>query len=229
MDQPTIDTGVRRSNASLTLSVVTPCFDEDESIAELHARVTAVARRIVGADYEFVLVDDGSRDATWARMVELSAQDPNVVAVKLSRNYGHQLALTAGLRVCRGERIFILDADLQDPPELLPDMMARMDAGADVVYGLRSERVGETSFKQATAKLFYRVLRHLVDIEIPLDAGDFRLMSRRALDVLNRMPEHHRFVRGMVSWIGFRQEPLPYARSARFAGTTKYPLSLLSG
>lgn len=209
----------------LALSVVTPCFNEEGSIAELHARVSAICREVAGDSYEFVLVNDGSRDATWAHMVALGAADPHVVAVNLSRNYGHQLALSAGLRVCRGARILILDADLQDPPELLPAMMARMDQGADVVYGQRAERLGETAFKRATASGFYRLFRRLVDIEIPLDAGDFRLMSRRALDILNRMPEQHRFIRGMVSWIGFRQEALPYSRAARFAGTTNYPLS----
>jgi len=157
-------------------------------------------------------------------MVLLTENDPRVMAVNLSRNHGHQLALTAGLTVCRGERILILDADLQDPPELLAPMMTRMDAGADVIYGQRIEREGETAFKRLSAAIFYRLLRMLVDIEIPLDTGDFRLMSRRALNILNSMPEQHRFVRGLVSWIGFRQEGLPYSRAARFHGETKYPL-----
>jgi polyisoprenyl-phosphate glycosyltransferase len=225
MSYVTIEADPPADRAGMLLSVVTPCFNEECSIAELHTRVTAVCRRVAGSDYEFVLVNDGSRDSTWASMVALSAADPHVVAVNLSRNYGHQLALSAGLRLCRGERILILDADLQDPPELLPSMMARMDAGADVVYGRRAERLGETAFKRATARAFYRLFRRLVDIEIPIDAGDFRLMSRRALNVLNRMPEQHRFIRGMVSWIGFRQEALLYTRSPRFAGTTNYPLS----
>lgn len=144
--------------------------------------------------------------------------------MKLSRNHGHQLALTAGLTQCRGDRILVIDADLQDPPELLADMLALADRGADVVYGQRRTRKGETRFKTATAAMFYRLLRRLVDIDIPLDAGDFRLMSRRALDVLNNMPEHHRFIRGMVSWIGMRQVPILYDRDARYAGETKYPL-----
>lgn len=158
-------------------------------------------------------------------MVELSASDPRVVAINLSRNHGHQLALSAGLQMCKGERIFIIDADLQDPPELLPLMMARMDDGCDVIYGQRIKREGETVFKKTTAMAFYRLLDRLVDIDIPRDTGDFRLMSRRALDILNSMPEHHRFIRGMVSWIGLRQEALPYDRAARFAGESKYPLS----
>jgi dolichol-phosphate mannosyltransferase len=146
------------------------------------------------------------------------------VGVDLSRNHGHQLALSAGLTICTGNRILIIDADLQDPPEILPDMLRLMDEGAEVVYGQRAERQGETWFKRASAGAFYRVLRHLVDIPIPLDAGDFRLMSRRALDVLNSMPEQHRFVRGMVSWIGFPQRSISYTRQPRHAGVTKYPL-----
>jgi dolichol-phosphate mannosyltransferase len=225
MNDRIIQTVLPRHYAVPSISVVTPCYNEEESIGELYDRVTAVCQRVADKNYEFVLVNDGSCDRTWSRMLALSARDPCVVAVNLSRNHGHQLALSAGLSLCRGERILILDADLQDPPELLPAMMARMDAGADVVYGQRIERQGETTFKRLTASAFYRMFRQIVDIQIPLDTGDFRLMSRRALDVLNRMPEQHRFIRGMVSWIGFHQEPLPYARAARFAGTTKYPLS----
>lgn len=209
----------------LPLSVVIPCYNEADGLLELHRRITSVCQQCVGAQYELVLVNDGSADATWQVMQQLSTQDPRVVAINLSRNYGHQLALSAGLQMCRGERIFILDADLQDPPELLPAMMARMDAGCDVVFGQRIKRAGETMFKKASAYAFYRVLGRLVDIDIPQDTGDFRLMSRRAVDVLNSMPEHHRFIRGMVSWIGLRQEALPYDRAARFAGDTKYPLS----
>jgi dolichol-phosphate mannosyltransferase len=158
-------------------------------------------------------------------MCDLTEHDKNVVAINLSRNHGHQLALSAGLQLCRGERMFIIDADLQDPPELLPKMMHRMDDGCDVVFGQRIKREGETAFKKASAFVFYRLLNRLVDIDIPRDTGDFRLMSRRSVDILNSMPEHHRFIGGMVSWIGMRQEALPYERAARFAGETKYPLS----
>lgn len=207
------------------LSVVVPCYNEEEGVRELHRRVTAVCHACVGNAYELVLVNDGSSDATWKLMCELSELDKNVVAVNLSRNHGHQLALSAGLQMCRGERIFIIDADLQDPPELLPKMMERMDDGCDVVFGQRIKREGETAFKKASAFAFYRLLNRMVDIDIPRDTGDFRLMSRRAVDILNSMPEHHRFIRGMVSWIGMRQEALPYERAARFAGETKYPLS----
>ncbi len=207
------------------LSIVVPCYNEEDNIEPLHRRASDAAAAVVAADYELVLVNDGSTDATWERIARLSDQDPHVVGVNLSRNHGHQLALSAGLSVCSGRRILILDADLQDPPELLPDMNRLMDEGADVVYGMRTERRGETWFKRATAKLFYRLLGHLVDVPIPFDAGDFRLMSRRALDVLNSMPEQHRFVRGMVSWIGFPQRSIAYARQPRHAGATKYPLT----
>jgi polyisoprenyl-phosphate glycosyltransferase len=210
---------------NIRLSVVVPCYNEEDGLRELHQRVTAVSNACVGHAYELVLVNDGSNDATWRIMCELSALDKNVVAVNLSRNYGHQLALSAGLQLCRGERIFIIDADLQDPPELLSKMMARMDDGCDVVFGQRIKRDGETLFKKATAFAFYRLLNRMVEIDIPRDTGDFRLMSRRAVDVLNSMPEHHRFIRGMVSWIGLRQEALSYERAARFAGESKYPLS----
>jgi dolichol-phosphate mannosyltransferase len=155
----------------------------------------------------------------------MAAEDSHVVAVNLSRNHGHQLALTAGLDLCRGDTILIIDADLQDPPELLPSMLAAMrEADADVVYGVRKSRAGETAFKRATAHGFYRLLSRATDVDIPLDAGDFRLMSRRALDVLLAMPEQARFIRGMVAWIGFRQVPFAYDRAERFAGSTKYPL-----
>lgn len=207
------------------LSVVVPCYNEKDGVLELHRRVTAVCQSCVGNSYELVLVNDGSSDTTWKIMRELSETDEHVVSINLSRNHGHQLALSAGLQMCRGERVFILDADLQDPPELLPKMMERMDNGCDVVFGQRIKREGETVFKKASAFAFYRLLHRMVDIDIPRDTGDFRLMSRRAVDILNSMPEQHRFIRGMVSWIGMRQEGLSYERAARFAGETKYPLS----
>ncbi len=206
------------------LSVVAPCFNEEGVLPEFVKRVGAVLDK-VGGTAEIVLVDDGSRDRTWAVMGEAAARDPRVVAVRLMRNHGHQLALTAGLSVCRGERVMIIDADLQDPPELLPDMIALMDQGADVVYGQRRVREGESLFKRATAAAFYRVIGRLTDVEIPPDAGDFRLMTRRVLDLLLAMPERHRFIRGMVAWIGGKQVPLQYDRKARVAGETKYPLT----
>ena len=207
------------------LSIVVPCFNEEACIPELHRRLTGAATKAVGNDYEIVLVNDGSRDGSWLSMQKLAAADPHVVGVNLSRNHGHQLALTAGLDLCRGETILIIDADLQDPPELLPPMLGAMrEQEADVVYGVRRSRSGETAFKRATAHGFYRMLSRATEIDIPLDTGDFRLMSRRALDALLAMPEQSRFIRGMVAWIGFRQVPFPYDREERFAGTTKYPL-----
>ena len=211
---------------AVSLSIVVPCYNEEACLAELLARLSAAARSVAGDDYEIVLVNDGSRDGSWQMMQALSESDQRLVAINLSRNHGHQLALTAGLDLCAGERILIIDADLQDPPELLPDMIAEMEArGADVVYAVRRARAGETAFKKATAKGFYRLLSRLSDIEIPVDTGDFRLMSRRALDALLSLPEQARFIRGMVAWVGFRQVPIVYDRAERHAGETKYPLA----
>jgi glycosyltransferase involved in cell wall biosynthesis len=213
----------RSETGKLALSVVAPCYNEAPGLREFHQRVSAACRAEVGEGYEIVLVNDGSRDGTWSVMGELAGSDRHVVAVNLSRNHGHQLALTAGLQFTRGNRILIIDADLQDPPELLHQMMCRMDEGADVVYGQREMREGETWFKRASASLFYLLLQRLVEIDIPRNTGDFRLMSRSALSVLNTMPERDRFVRGMVSWIGMQQVPIRYNRAPRFAGTGNYP------
>lgn len=208
------------------LSIVIPCFNEAATLPLLHQRVSAAAMAAVGEDYEVILINDGSRDASWPIMQQLAAADPRVAAINLSRNHGHQLALTAGLDLCSGEQILIIDADLQDPPELVADMRDTMAReGADVVYAVRRKRAGETLFKKATAAAFYRILDRLTDTPIPLDTGDFRLMSRRALDALLAMPEQARFIRGMVAWIGFRQVPFPYDRAERHAGETNYPLS----
>ena len=207
------------------LSIVVPCYNEAACLGQLHARVSAAARDATGEDYELLLVNDGSRDDSWGVMRRLAAGDPRLVAINLSRNHGHQLALTAGLDLCSGAQILIIDADLQDPPELLAAMRQRMaEEGADVVYAVRRRRAGETVFKKATAAAFYRLLTRLTDTEIPIDTGDFRLMSRRALDALLSMPEQARFIRGMVAWIGFRQVPFPYDRQERHAGDTHYPL-----
>jgi dolichol-phosphate mannosyltransferase len=207
------------------LSIVIPCFNEEACLPALHKRLGAAARKTARDNYEIVYVNDGSRDSTWAIMQKLAGSDPHVVAVNLSRNHGHQLALTAGLDLCRGDTILIIDADLQDPPELLAEMRETMRREeADVVYGVRKSRAGETPFKRATAHGFYRLLSRATEVDIPLDAGDFRLMSRRALDALLAMPEQARFIRGMVAWIGFKQVPFAYDRDVRFAGETKYPL-----
>jgi dolichol-phosphate mannosyltransferase len=211
------------TDARPALSVVAPCFNEEGVLPEFVRRVATVLDG-VGGTAEIVLVDDGSRDGTWKVMTDAAAADRRVIAVRLMRNHGHQLALTAGLSVCRGERILIIDADLQDPPELLPAMMTLMNDGADVVYGQRRAREGESLFKRASAAAFYRLIGRMTDVEIPLDAGDFRLVTRRVLDVLLAMPERHRFIRGMVAWIGGRQVAIPYDRKPRAAGESKYPL-----
>lgn len=213
-----------RSSRPASLSVVVPAYNEAAGLTELHRRVSAAARAAAGDDYEIVIINDGSSDDSWARIGALAAADAHLVGVNLSRNHGHQLALTAGLSLCRGERVLIIDADLQDPPELLADMMALMDEGAEVVYAVRRRRTSESAFKKTTAYLFYRLLAYLAETDIPKDAGDFRLISRKALDVLNAMPEQQRYIRGMVSWIGMRQVPIVYDRQARHAGTSHYPL-----
>jgi polyisoprenyl-phosphate glycosyltransferase len=214
------------SKSSPKLSIVAPCHNEQDSVEEFHRRASAAAKAAVGEDYELIFVNDGSRDATWAAMLKLVASDPRLVLINLSRRHGHQLALTAGLEMCRGDRVLTIDSDLQDPPELLADMWRRMDKErADVVYGLRGERFGETRFKRATAALFYWLLQRVGDADIPSNAGDFRLMTRRVVDVLKSMPEQHRFIRGMISWVGFRQVALRYDRDPRFAGSSQYPLS----
>ena len=207
------------------LSVVVPCYNEAAVLPALHARLTRTLAA-TGRDYEIVLVNDGSRDATWAGMLDLAARDPHLRCVNLSRNHGHQLALTAGLSQSSGDPVLVIDADLQDPPELLPDMLAVMAAeDADVVYGRRTARPGETRFKRLSAHVFYRLLGRLTDAPPPPDAGDFRLMRRRVVDRFLAMPERHRYVRGMVAWLGGKQVPLPYERQPRAAGETQYTVA----
>ena len=208
---------------SCALSVIVPCYNEEASLDELHRRASAACHAAVGDDYELVLINDGSSDRTWEQVCALAARDPHLRGVDLSRNYGHQAAVTAGLSLARGARVLLMDADLQDPPELLPKMMAQMDAGFDVVYGQRERRDGEGLFKRATAALFYRFLRRLANVDIPKDTGDFRLMSRAVVEAFNALPEQHRFVRGMVAWVGFRQVAVPYAREKRHRGESHYP------
>ena len=206
----------------MKISVVAPCYNEQDVLPAFCARVVAACDRY--GSYEVIIVDDGSSDRTWEVITSVAQQNPSVIGIRLSRNHGHQLALTAGLAHARGERILIIDADLQDPPELLADMMALADEGADVVYGRRRHRAGESRFKLFTAHLFYRLLRALSDVAIPEDTGDFRLITRNVLDVFNRMPEQARFIRGMISWVGFDQRALLYDRQSRPAGQSKYPL-----
>ena len=212
----------RRGRA--VLSVVVPCFDEQEVVDRTHRRLVEVLETARDADFELVYVDDGSRDATLAILRRLQQADPRVRVISLSRNFGHQYAVTAGLDHASGDAVCVIDADLQDPPEVILQMLERWREGVDVAYGLRTERDGESAFKLWTAKAFYRTINRLSDTPIPLDTGDFRLMDRKAVDALRAMPERDRFVRGLVAWAGFRQEAVPYRRAARFAGTTKYPL-----
>ena len=204
------------------LSVVAPVHNEEALVAAFCERVRAA----VGAlgPYELVLVDDGSTDSSWQRLLEVAAADPSVRLIRLSRNFGHQQALTAGLDAARGDAVVTIDSDLQDPPELIPELVARWREGYDVVYAVRAEREGESAVKLATASVFYRLLRRMTTTEIPADAGDFRLLSRRVVDALARMPERARFLRGMTSWVGYRQAGVPYRREARTAGETKFPL-----
>jgi len=211
------------------LSAVVPCYNEESGVGELHRRLSAACAAAAPGSYEILYVNDGSRDGTLAALQAIAASDPAIAIVNLSRNHGHQLALTAGLSLAAGERIFVLDADLQDPPELLGEMMRLMDSGADVVYGQRRQRAGESAFKLTTAKAFYRLIDRLSSVKIPVDTGDYRLMSRRVLDAFLAMPEYHRFVRGMISYVGFRQVPLLYDRDQRYAGVTKYPLRKMLG
>jgi dolichol-phosphate mannosyltransferase len=204
-------------------SVVLPVFNEEKTLPELYRRLTAVMQTI-DARYELVFIDDGSTDQSLALLRELAHQDRHVKLLALSRNFGHQLAITAGLDHSGGDAVILMDADLQDPPELLPRFIAKWQEGYEIVYGVREDRHGESRFKRSTAAVFYRLLRRLARVEIPVDAGDFRLMDRRAVNALNSLRERHRFVRGLTSWIGFRQAAVPFVRKERYAGTTKYPL-----
>jgi polyisoprenyl-phosphate glycosyltransferase len=203
------------------LSVVTPMYDEESSVRALYGRVVAALEDV---PFELVVVDDGSRDGTLEILRELADRDERVKVVSLSRNFGHQPALTAGLDHARGDAVVMIDADLQDPPELIRDMVERWREGADVVYAVRRERSGETRFKLAAARLFYRVFARLATVELTPDSGDYRLMDRRVLDVLATMPERNRFLRGMTVWVGFTQTAILYDRDPRHSGVTKYPL-----
>ncbi len=206
------------------ISVVIPCFNEEEVISETVRRLRKLCDDLTDFRTELIFVDDGSRDRTRALLRQAAADDPRIRLVAFARNFGHQIAVTAGLDTAQGDAIVLIDADLQDPPELIPEMLKKWQEGYDVVYGTRTERPGESAFKLATARAFYRILNRLSDVPIPLDTGDFRLVSKVVANQLRAMPERDRFVRGMVSWVGFKQIPLPYARAERFAGSTKYPL-----
>ncbi len=204
-------------------SVVAPVFNEEALIEEFYRRVHDVMEG-VGESWELVLINDGGRDRSPELMDQLHAQDPeHVVILHFARNFGHQLAITAGSDYARGDAVVVIDSDLQDPPEVIADLIAKWREGYEVVYGVRAEREGETWFKLFTARLFYRLIQALTDVTIPMEAGDFRLLDRKVVDVMREMREGHRFVRAMVSWVGFRQVGVPYHRMARKAGETKYP------
>lgn len=207
-----------------TFSIVAPVYNESGSLPEFYRRVKEVMEPL-GETWELVLVDDGSKDNSAEIMRALAQQDPHVRPVIFARNFGHQLAVTAGLDYSRGQAVVMIDSDLQDPPEVIPELIAKWREGYEVVYAVRTEREGETWFKLFTAKLFYRLIYRITDVDIPLDTGDFRLMDRRVVDVLGQMRERHRFLRGMSVWVGFRQIGVGYKRHARFAGETKYPLT----
>jgi dolichol-phosphate mannosyltransferase len=205
------------------LTVVIPAYNEEQSIEPMVERlVLALEQRVDGL--EILFVDDGSRDGTWQRIAELASRDTRVRGIRFARNFGHQAALTAGVDAATGRAVVIIDADLQDPPEVIPEMIERWRAGAEVVYGQREEREGETFFKKATAAAFYRLLRRITNVDIPVDTGDFRLMGPRAVAAFRALPERNRFIRGLVAWIGFPQVAVRYRRQARHAGETKYPL-----
>jgi glycosyltransferase involved in cell wall biosynthesis len=206
----------------ITFSIIAPIYNEIGNLADLYSRLKEVMDS-TGESWELVLVDDGSTDGSTDTIRDLAAADSRVRAVIFARNFGHQIAVTAGLDYSRGRAVVIIDADLQDPPEVVLDLIAKWREGYEVVYAVRSEREGETWFKKFTASLFYRIIYRITDVKIPLDTGDFRLMDRKVVDVMNRMRERHRFLRGMSSWVGFKQIGVEYKRAARNAGVTKYP------
>ncbi len=208
----------------MLISVVVPCYNEEPVIRETHKRLVETLEQLEPDSFEILYVNDGSRDRTLELLEELQAMDGRVRVLSFSRNFGHQLAVTAGLDNAQGDAVVLIDADLQDPPAVILEMVERWRDGYHVVYGMRTDRPGETRFKLWTAKLFYRLLNRLSDVDIPLDVGDFRLMDRRVVDVMHAMPERDRYLRGMVSWVGFKQVAVMYRRERRFAGESKYPL-----
>ena len=206
------------------ISVIIPMYYEEEVAEECYKRMTSVLQNIENYDYEIICINDGSRDKTLSILENLAIRDKKLKILSFSRNFGHQCAVTAGLKYVTGDAIVIIDADLQDPPELIPEMLKLWEAGNDVIYGKRKTRDGESVFKLFTAKIFYKTLNALSDVEIPKDTGDFRLVDRKVVDTINSLPEHNKFLRGLFSWVGYKQIPFQYERKERFAGKTKYPL-----
>jgi glycosyltransferase involved in cell wall biosynthesis len=205
------------------VSVVVPCFNEEDVIQTTHEHLLIALASIAPLRVEIIYVDDGSTDGTWAKLTRIQVGDSRVRVVRLARNFGHQIALSAGVDYASGDAVVTIDADLQDPPEVIPELVTEWLNGGDVVYAVRADRAAETAFKRGTAKVYYRLLNRLADTDVPVDTGDFRLLDRRAADALRSMPEHDRYVRGMVAWIGFDQRAIPYNRAPRAAGETKYP------
>ncbi len=206
------------------ISLIVPMYYEEKVVNECYKKLTEVLESLENYEYEIIFVNDGSRDRTLELLEEIAYKEERVKIISFTRNFGHQCAVTAGLKHVSGDAIVIIDADLQDPPELIPQMLQLWEDGNDVVYGKRKVRQGESIFKVLSAKLFYKTLNALSDIEIPKDTGDFRLVDRQVVDVINNMPEHNKFLRGLWSWSGFKQVPYEYVRRERFAGKTKYPL-----
>jgi len=206
-----------------TFTVIAPIFNESECLPELYRRIKMIFEK-TGDEWEFILVDDGSQDGSTDIIREMAQEDSHVRPVIFARNFGHQIAVTAGMDYSQGDAVIVIDADLQDPPEVILELIAKWREGYQVVYAVRIEREGETWFKKMTASLFYRTIYRITEVKIPMDSGDFRLLDRRVVKVMNSMRERHRFLRGMSSWAGFRQIGVPYRRVARFAGSTKYPL-----
>jgi glycosyltransferase involved in cell wall biosynthesis len=204
-------------------SIVAPVFNEEETLPHFYKRVVEVMEGIA-EPFELILINDGSRDGSYGLMQDLHKRDPRVRVIDFSRNFGHQIAISAGLDYACGQAVIILDADLQDPPEVIPELIARWKNGAEVVYAQRARRKGETKFKLLTAAAFYRLITRITSVDIPRNTGDFRLLDRRVVDALVTMREQHRFMRGLSAWVGFRQEALPYERQERYAGKSKYPL-----
>ena len=206
------------------ISVVIPMYYEEEVAQECYNRMSDVLKNINNYEYEIIFVNDGSKDKTLEILEGIAENDKNVKVISFARNFGHQCAVTAGLKYVTGDVVVIIDADLQDPPELIPEMLKLWEDGNEVIYGKRKTREGESKFKLLTAKMFYKTLNALSDVEIPKDTGDFRMVDKTVVDVINEMPEHNKFLRGLFSWVGFKQYAFEYERQERKAGKTKYPL-----
>lgn len=206
------------------ISIVVPMYYEEEVVDECYNRLKKVLMDLKKFEHEIIFVNDGSKDKTLELLEKVADKDKNVKIISFSRNFGHQAAVTAGLKYASGDCILIIDSDMQDPPELLVDMIKLWEDGNEVIYAKRKTRKGESKFKLLSAKMFYKILNGLSDVEIPKDTGDFRLIDKKVVDVINSMPEHNKFLRGLFSWVGFKQKPIEYERQERFAGKTKYPL-----